>query len=101
MATPLLRKVLDPAASLERRKSARDSTALRLLSAERSEEIFPILLEEIVGLGFPRAMLLEVDLESGDIKPTAWLKCNNAQLQKFRTSLWSTENPVVASLHRM
>ena len=32
MATPLLRKVLDPA-GLERRKSARESTALRLLSA--------------------------------------------------------------------
>jgi nitrogen-specific signal transduction histidine kinase len=102
MASPALKKRLpDPAAFIERRKAPGESTALRLLSAERSDEIFPILLEEIVGLGFPRAMVLEVDLESGDIKPTAWLKCNSAQLQKFRTSLWSTENPVVASLHRM
>ena len=52
MATPLLRKqVPDPGTFFERRKSVRDSTALRLLSAERSEEIFPILLEEIIALG--------------------------------------------------
>ena len=59
MATPLLRKQLpDPGSFVERRKSVRDSTALRLLSAERSEEIFPILLEEIIALGFPRALVL-------------------------------------------
>ena len=50
--------------------------ALRLLGAERSEEIFPILLEEIVSLGFSRALILEVDFDTGQIKPGAALKCD-------------------------
>jgi len=47
---------------------AGNSAALRLLSAERSEEIFPILLEEVVKIGFPRALVLEVDFESGELR---------------------------------
>ena len=35
--------------------AAKRRPALRLLGAERSEEIFPVLLEEIVALGYPRA----------------------------------------------
>jgi len=101
MATPLLRKVLDPAASLERRKSARDSTALRLLSAERSEEIFPILLEEIVAIGFPRAFVLQVDFETGEIRPGAALNCSSSYLQKFHSTLWASENPTVSALHNL
>ena len=48
---------------------AGESSALRLLSAERSEEIFPILLEEVVKLGFPRALVLEVDFDDGVVRP--------------------------------
>ena len=47
-------------ASRERRTHA----ALRLMCAERSEEIFPSLLDEIIGLGFPRALIAEVDFDS-------------------------------------
>ncbi|HXN23129.1 MAG TPA: ATP-binding protein [Candidatus Dormibacteraeota bacterium] len=75
-------------------RSSKDSAALRLLSAERSEEIFPILLEEIVELGFPRALLLEIDFEKGEIKPTASVNCDKAYLQKFYASLWDRENPI-------
>lgn len=100
MATPLLRKELpDPASFIERRKSVRDSTALRLLSAERSEEIFPILLEEILGLGFPRALVLGVDFESGAVRPVAALKYQQSQLQKFQSTLWASENPLISILH--
>src|SRR5437867_3858576 len=98
MASPQLRpktRVLVP------RDWSSESAALRLLSAERPEEIFPILLEEIVKLGFARALVLEVDFETGEIKPAASLNCDKAYLHKFRTSLWASENPVVSALQNL
>src|SRR5881398_104209 len=98
MASPQLRpktRVLVP------RDWSSESAALRLLSAERPEEIFPILLEEIVKLGFARALVLEVDFETGEIKPAASLNCDKACLHKFRTSLWASENPVVSALQNL
>src|SRR5438876_169917 len=98
MASPQLRpktRVLVP------RDWSSESAALRLLSAERPEEIFPILLEEIVKLGFARALVLEVDFETGEIKPTASLNCDKAYLHRFRTSLWASENPVVSALQNL
>src|SRR5438132_555008 len=95
MATPQLRPKSKPFVS---RDSVSESAALRLLSAERPEEIFPILLEEIVKLGFSRAMILEVDFETGEVKPTASLNCDNSYLAKLRTSLWASENPIVSAL---
>ncbi|HKC72527.1 MAG TPA: PAS domain-containing protein, partial [Terriglobales bacterium] len=101
MATPLLRKAVPDSESFaERRKSVRDSTALRLLSAERSEEIFPILLEEIVALGFARALVLGADFESGAVRPVAALKYQPSQLQKFHSSLWAGENPLISLWHK-
>src|SRR5205814_1589309 len=98
MASPQLRpktRVLVP------RDWSSESAALRLLSAERPEEIFPILLEEIVKLGFARALVLEVDFETGEIKPAASLNCDKAYLHRFRTSLWASENPVVSALQNL
>ena len=98
MASPQLRpktRVLVP------RDWSSESAALRLLSAERPEEIFPILLEEIVKLGFARALVLEVDFETGEIKPTASLNCDKAYLHRFRTSLWASENSVVSALQNL
>lgn len=100
MATPLLRKVVESESFAERRKSVRDSTALRLLSAERSEEIFPILLEEIVGLGFARALVLGADFDSGAVRPVAALKYQSNQLQKFHSSLWAGENLLISLWHK-
>jgi signal transduction histidine kinase len=102
MATPLLRQEPQGAESFaERRKAARDSTALRLLAAERSEEIFPLLLEEVVALGFPRALVLGVDFESGAVRPVAALKYQRNQLQKFHSSLWAGDNPLISVLHNL
>src|SRR5437879_1739602 len=78
-----------------------DSAALRLLSAERSEEIFPILLEEIVRIGFPRALVLEVDFENGEVNASASLNCDRNEVERFHTSLWARDNPIMGVLQRL
>src|SRR5256886_34196 len=45
-----------------------------------------------------RSASLEVDFETGEVKPTASLNCDNSYLAKFRTSLWASENPIVSAL---
>jgi signal transduction histidine kinase len=82
-------------------RSSGESAALRLLSADRPDEIFPTLLEEIVLLGFPRALVLDVDFESGEIKPAASLNCDKRFLARFNTSLWASENPIVAVIQSL
>ena len=79
-------------------RSSNESAALRLIAAERPEEIFPILLEEIVFLGFPRAAVLDVDFDTGEIKPAAALNFDTATLRNLETSLWASEDPLVESL---
>jgi signal transduction histidine kinase len=79
-------------------RSSNESAALRLIAAERPEEIFPILLEEIVFLGFPRAAVLEVDFDSGEIKTAASLNFDSEALKSFETSLWASEDPLVSAL---
>ena len=74
---------------------------MRLLAAVRREEVLPILLEEIVALGCPRALVLEVDLETGEVEPAASLNCDKAFLKKFHTSLWASENPVISVLQSL
>src|SRR5215472_12779016 len=77
----------------------RRPAVLRLLQAERSEEIFPLLLEEIIALGNPRALAVDVNVDTGDITPAAALKWPRQQLEKFSTALWMSENPLVSVLH--
>ncbi|MBV9340656.1 MAG: PAS domain-containing protein [Acidobacteria bacterium] len=79
-------------------RSANESAALRLMRAERPEEIFPLLLEEVVFLGFVRAAVLDVDFDSGEIKAIASLNFPAAVLKQLQTSLWASENPLVSSL---
>jgi signal transduction histidine kinase len=98
MASPLLRPKTDQFVD---QRSSTESAALRLLSAERPEEILPILLEEIVFLGFPRALVLEVEFDTGEVRPTASLNCDRTLQQKFRTSLWASENPVISALQNL
>ena len=64
-------------------------SALRLLGIERTEEIYPVLLEEIVALGHPRALITKVNFETSEISPVASLNCSKAFLQRFHTSLFS------------
>jgi len=98
MASPLLR---EKTREFVDQRSSSESAALRLLSAERSEEVFPILLEEIVFLGFPRALVLEADFDTGEVKPIASLNCDKVYLRKFTTSLWASENPIITVLQNL
>jgi signal transduction histidine kinase len=95
MASPVLRPKRE---RFVNQRSSNESAALRLIGAERPEEIFPILLEEIVFLGFPRAAALEVDFDTGEIKPAASLNFDSRALKKLKTSLWASEDPVVSAL---
>ena len=104
MASPKMHVVTAPAEqepSPRASRMVRSRAALRLLSAERSEEIFPVLLEEIVALGFPRAAALTVNFETGEISPSAALNCPSGFLRLLETSLWAGENPLVSTLHSM
>ena len=104
MATPEMRAVNAPAEqepATRAHRVIRSRAAMRLLAVERADEIFPVLLEEIVGLGFPRAAALTVDLESGEVRAAAALNCSTNFLQALETSLWASENPLVSVLHGM
>src|SRR5581483_1576627 len=95
MASPALRRKREP---VRERHSPGESAALRVSATERPEEIIPILLEEIVELGFRGAVALELDFDTGQIKPSASMNCTADLLQQFHTSLWASENPYVTSL---
>jgi signal transduction histidine kinase len=98
MATAEIR--LQPARMNGRRTTQpRRPAAIRLFEAERSEEIFPLLLEEIVALGNPRALVVDVNFDSGEVTPAAALKWPHGQLEKFTSALWMQEHPLVAALH--
>jgi len=73
--------------------------AARLLEAERSDKIFPLLLEEIVALGFPRALVAGVDFETGEVAPTASINFPKTVLRRFRTSLKERGKPLIGVLH--
>ncbi|HUR36220.1 MAG TPA: ATP-binding protein [Terriglobales bacterium] len=75
--------------------------ALRLLQAERSEEIYPILLEEIVKMGFPRALILAANFETGEVSPGAAIRYPEKLLHRFHTSLFAADNPLVAVMHTL
>jgi signal transduction histidine kinase len=104
MATPEMR-VQQPGAvgkleTVERRPGVlRRHSTLRLLGGERSEEIYPVLLEEIVALGLPRALISMIDFESGELVPVAALNCSRKYQQRFRLSLYAADDPVIRVLH--
>ncbi len=95
MASPQMRMRSEPPDLSGRSRRS----ALRLLNIERSEEIFPVLLEEIVALGHPRALVTRADFERSEIAPVASLNCSRTLLQRFRNSLFAMEAPQVRILH--
>jgi signal transduction histidine kinase len=100
MASPELRlQKPEPSKKGMRVSARRPPAALRLLQAERSEEVYPILLEEVVSLGFERTFIVAVDFETGEVLPSASLNCSKNYLERFRSSLFAAENPVVDVLH--
>lgn len=105
MATPEMRvqqaSAVGKLETVERRPGIlRRHSSLRLLGAERSEEIYPVLLEEIVALGFPRALVSMIDFESGELIPVAALNCSRKYQQRFRLSLYAADDPIIPALHR-
>src|SRR5436305_2038707 len=76
----------------------RRPAVLRLFQAERSEEIFPLLLEEIIALGNPRALVVDVNLDSGEVTPAAALKWPRPQMEKFTSALWMQDHPLTGVL---
>ncbi len=76
-------------------------SALRLLGIERSEEIFPVLLEEVVALGHPRAVVAEVNFETSEVTPVASLNCSRNFVQCFHSSLFAMETPPAQVLHSL
>ena len=85
---------------LERRASFARQPSLRLLLAERSEEVLPILLDEIVRMGYPRAFVASSNFESGQISVTAEVNCPPKYIKRFSTFLWSGDDPLVGVLHK-
>jgi signal transduction histidine kinase len=79
----------------------RRPAVLRLLQAERSEEIFPLLLEEIIALGNPRALVVDVNFDSGEVTPAAALKWPRQQMDRFSTALWMSDHPLVNVMHTL
>ncbi|MGH9571250.1 MAG: PAS domain-containing protein, partial [Candidatus Angelobacter sp.] len=82
-----------------RRRARQRRPAVRLLEAERSEEIFPLLLEQIIALGYPRAMVLDVNFDAGEVTPAAALKWPRQQINNFNTALWMSDHPLATVLH--
>src|SRR5260370_18901984 len=72
---------------------------LRLLHAERSHDVLPLLLEEVLALGYPRAALLGVNFDSGNVALTAALHWARQQMARFTTALWVAEHPVISILN--
>ncbi|HLQ52513.1 MAG TPA: ATP-binding protein [Terriglobales bacterium] len=103
MATPEMRAQAPQLVPQAERRliPERGRAAFRLLSAERSDEIYPILMEEIVALGFTRALVVSLDLEAGEIHPVAAINCSPSYQQKFTTALWQGENPIVGVLRSL
>src|SRR5579864_3849261 len=94
MASPQMRMRTEPPEAAWKRRPA-----LRLLGAERSEEIFPVLLEEIVAIGYPRALVARVNFDTSEIIPVASLNCSKTFIQQFRSSLYAMEKTEVRVLH--
>ncbi len=94
MASPQMRMRSETPEPMTKRRPA-----LHLLAAERSEEIFPVLLEEIVALGHARALVARVNFETSKIIPIASLNCSKSFIQQFQGSLYTTENKLVRVLH--
>lgn len=93
-------KLRPPKLVVRRRKhTAPHAAVLRLVTAGCAEEIHIALLESAFALGFPRGLVVELDLESGLFAPVAELRWPGARLNAFRGPL-STPGHELAGLLR-
>jgi signal transduction histidine kinase len=70
-----------------RRPIFKGEPILRLLQTQRSDELFPVLLEEIVARGYVRAAVLEASFDGRELKPVAALNWQLPQLEKLAAGL--------------
>src|SRR2546421_4253802 len=94
------KKLERPAVTRNGLGNQRGPAELRLLQAGRSEEVYPILLEEIVKLGYERTFFLATDFETGEVLPTGSVNCPAAYLQRFRSSVFAAGNRIIDILQR-
>ncbi len=103
MASPKIRVLAQdkvPGRKHSRPASPSSSAASRLLEAQRSDGIFPLLLEGIAALGFPRALVAGVDFDSGQVVPPASANLSKSVLRLFRASLKAKTKPLIGVLRR-
>ena len=79
----------------------RTNAGLRLVAAERTEEVFPLLLDEITALGYPRALIAAVDFDTAEVTPVTAVNYPKAMLHRYTASLYAMENPIVQTLHSL
>jgi len=58
-------------------------------------------LEEIVKLGFPRALVLSANFETGEVFPAGAIKCSEQFISKFRASLYAADHPIINIFHKL
>lgn len=80
-----------------RRLISQGEPIFRLLQTQRSEELFPVLLEEIVARGYARAAALEASLDGRELKAVAALNWPLPQLEKL-AAVSPQGHPLVALL---
>jgi signal transduction histidine kinase len=78
-----------------------DAALVRLVAAERPEEVYTALLEAAVALGFPRGLILEADLEKGRFEPVAELRWPGAELKAFRGALAAPRHEAASLLRAL
>lgn len=98
-----LRPAVDPAAAgtkrlaynraRSRRARLPDERALtRLLETDEPDDVYPVLLEEVLRLGYPRALVLQTQIDSGELAPVAALNCPDDYAQALRSSVYQTDH---------
>ncbi|HWR37096.1 MAG TPA: ATP-binding protein [Clostridia bacterium] len=80
---------------------SRATSSLGLAAAERSEEIYPLLLDEIAALGYSRALIATVNYDAAEIRPVVMRNCSRAFRERFTSSLHAAENPMVQVLNAL
>src|SRR5215831_3319708 len=82
-----------------RRDAAQNrEAALRVLQVERSAELLPVLLDEIVALGHARAAVLEIGPNSGEVAQVAAVNWPAADLEKRAEALRGPAGPLGRTL---
>lgn len=89
-----------PQRAVRQRERRQRSALLRLLQAARTEDVLPLLLQEILRLGFPRAIALEAEIDTANLVPAAALRWPKLEIKKFSPALRKAGQPLATVLQR-